>query len=196
MNISNTEVLLMFSGGLDSTGAFYKLIKDSKKIHVHHINLINIENRSQAEKNAVDKINEYMRNIGDFSYSESTHEMPSWNRNFLWDSDVYNLIAGSICRSFPNIKEVALGLTKTDISSSSVSERIERGKKIFGSFNTKANKLYPVADMTKEEIYNMLPEELRSLTWSCRTPLYKEDKILSCNKCKSCSELKFIPKQQ
>ena len=41
--MDDSEVLLMFSGGLDSTGVFYKLINDKRKLHVHHLNLINKE---------------------------------------------------------------------------------------------------------------------------------------------------------
>ena len=39
----------------------------------------------------------------------------------------------------------------------------------------------------------MLPEELRDMTWSCRTPIYTEDNsIHECGKCKTCLELKSI----
>ena len=159
------------------------------------MNLINIENREKAERIAVDSIINYMKNLGEFSYSESSHQIPSWNANFLWDSDLYNLIAGSICSSLSNIKKVAFGLTRSD-SSGTVSDRIIKGSQIFNSFKTKAEKIYPVSSMYKEEIYNMLPEDLRNLTWSCRTPIYKE-KIFRCNKCKSCAEINsIVPKQQ
>lgn len=195
MNISKAETLLMFSGGLDSTGVFYKLVGDGVKIHVHHMNLINEENRADAESTAVRNILVYMKELGEFTYSESTHEVPSWNSSFLFDSDVYNLLAGSICSAFPNIKYVALGLTKTD-TSGPVSRRIERGLKIFSSFGSKAQKLYPLLEMTKKEVYNMLPEKLRSLTWSCRRPVYKEGVAFKCNRCKACIELRFGPRQQ
>lgn len=182
-------ILLMFSGGLDSTGVFYKLIKEKEKLHVHHMNLINKENRCEAEKIAVKRICEYMKNIGEFDYSESTHEMPTINKSFAYDSDLYNLVAGSICSCNPKIKFVALGLTKSDLSSS-VSNRITRGNKIFESFNTNAKKTYPLVDKTKKEIYDNLPKELINLTWSCRTPIYNNG-IHKCGKCKSCKEFNF-----
>ena len=43
------DVLLMFSGGLDSTGAFWKLMQDKRSVHVYHMNLNNKEKRSEAE---------------------------------------------------------------------------------------------------------------------------------------------------
>lgn len=183
------KTLIMFSGGLDSTGAFWRLIHTSKELHVHHMHLINRENRDKAEDKAVKSIVEYMRKIRDFSYSESRHEYPSYNNNFIWDSDLYNFIAGTICLSMRDIEEVALGRTKSD-AGSQIDLRVQRGTKIFESFETKAKKVYPVKDMTKKEIYEMLPEDLRSLTWSCRTPIYSENNIKRCRRCKACLELR------
>jgi 7-cyano-7-deazaguanine synthase in queuosine biosynthesis len=184
----------MFSGGLDSTAVFYKLIQDKTPLYVHHINFFNAENRMKAESVAVKKICEYMNKIGNFKYSESYHELPSYNDNFMWDSDLYNFMAGSICGSVPNITHVALGMTKSDLNSS-VNERATRGTKIFECFNTKAKKVYPIVDMTKKQVFNYLPKDLRSLTWSCRTPIYQENRILECEECKTCRELNRIKKK-
>ena len=188
-------ILLMFSGGLDSTGVFYKLIQEKKQIHVHHMNLINKENRNEAEKISVKNICDYMKKIGEFEYSESTHECPTINSNFMWDSDLYNFMAGSLCLSHSKINQVALGLTKTDLNgggSRQINKRIERGTNIFKSFQANAEKIYPIINMSKKEIYEMLPIDLRNLTWSCRTPVYNGQDIKKCNKCKSCYELRFI----
>lgn len=186
--------LLMFSGGLDSTGVFYRLIQQKTKLYVHHMNLNNVENRSKAESFAVKKICDYMKELGDFSYSESSHNLPSVNNNFMFDSDLYNLMAGSISSSNPDIKYIALGLTKSDLSGA-VSDRIQRGNKIFESFKSNAKKIYPLINMTKKEIYDYLPSGLRDLTWSCRRPIYEGENILECKKCKTCRSLNF-PKQQ
>jgi 7-cyano-7-deazaguanine synthase in queuosine biosynthesis len=184
----SSEVLLMFSGGLDSTGAFYKLICEKKKIHIHHLYLVNKENRHKAENIAVKSICLYMKELGEFSYSESYHEYPCYNDNFMWDSDLYNFIAGTICLSLKSIREVAFGMTKSDLSRG-VANRADRGTKIFESFETNAKKIYPVKDLTKKEIYDMLPEDLRKITWSCRTPIYLENDIKKCGKCKACKEI-------
>lgn len=188
--MDKSDVLLMFSGGLDSTGVFYRLVMDKRKLHIHHLHLINKENRFDAENNAVKAVCEYMKKLGDFEYSESKHEYPCYNNSFMWDSDLYNFIAGTICLSLPKIKEVAIGRTKTD-SSSSIDKRAERGTKIFESFNTGARKVYPLISFTKKAIYEMLPEDLRILTWSCRTPIYSDKGVIKCGKCKACHELKF-----
>ena len=184
-------ILLMFSGGLDSTGVFWKLIQEKEELHVHHLYLSNKENRAEAEAIAVRNVVNYMKKIREFSYTESYHEYPSYNGNFAWDSDIYNFVAGTICLSAKNIKEVAIGRTKSD---SGFERRAERGNKMLKILAPIVKKIYPVGEMTKKEIYEMLPEDLRSLTWSCRRPIYKNDNIEMCKKCKTCLEIFSINK--
>lgn len=189
VNINDdSNILLMFSGGLDSTGALWRLLQDkSNKIHLHHLSIVNKENRTKAEDIAVKNIIDYTAKIGHTNYSQSYHEYPSYNNAFIWDSDLYNFIAGTICISLPNIKSVAIGRTKSDTG---IEERAIRGTNILKLLSPNVEKIYPVGNMTKIEIYNMLPKELRDMTWSCRTPIYAdENTIKECGKCKACREL-------
>jgi 7-cyano-7-deazaguanine synthase in queuosine biosynthesis len=181
------KILIMFSGGLDSTGAFWKLINSKEPLHVHHLHLKNKENRTEAENKAVLDIVEYMKKVRDFTYSDSFHEYPCHNGNFMWDSDLYNFIAGTICLSVKSIELVAIGRTKSDGGL----DRADRGTKILKTLSPWDEKIYPVGDMTKKEIYEMLPEELTKMTWSCRTPIYGNE-IKTCCKCKTCMKIKKI----
>jgi tRNA(Ile)-lysidine synthase TilS/MesJ len=64
MDINNSNVLLMFSGGLDSTAALLTLLQDKENIvHLHHLRLVNQENRIKAEDIAVDIIVEHISKI-------------------------------------------------------------------------------------------------------------------------------------
>lgn len=185
------DVLLMFSGGLDSTGAFWQLIQDNQKIHVHHMNLKNIENRSIAESKSTENIIKYMSKLSSFTYSESTHEYPCYNGSFIWDGDISSFIAGTICTSIKSIKKVAFGRTATDNENANALSRIERANNIFSAM-CDAVKIYPVQHLTKLQIYEMLPKELRDLSWSCRKPLYKDNKIMPCKNCITCYSMKKI----
>jgi len=185
------DTLIMFSGGLDSTGVFWRLINSQKNLHVHHLYLVNRENRALAEDRAVRDIVAHMKGIRDFGFSESYHEYPSYNGNFMFDSDIFSFMAGSICLSMKTIREVAIGMTASDMSSG-LSARVERANRIFESFGTKARKVYPLMDMTKKQVYKMLPEELRNMSWSCRTPIYEGDDIRVCGRCKTCREIRSI----
>lgn len=190
------NVLIMFSGGLDSTGVFWKYINGNECFHVHHLYLVNKENRAKAENKAVNDIVRYMKKIRDFDFSESYHEYPCYNNNFIWDSDIFSFMAGSICLSLKTIKEVAIGMTASD-KTGALSQRVSRANKIFEAFGTEAKKVYPLESLTKKQIYEMVPEDLRNLSWSCRTPIYDQDNMLRCRRCKTCRELESIaPKQQ
>ena len=182
------EILLMFSGGLDSTGAFYQLaIKEKSSLHIHHMNLKNAEKRAFVESKAVANVLGYMKNLGaKFVYSESTHEYPVYNNQFVWDADIASFMAGNICSMIPSIKYAAYGLTKTDLSPS-VSSRIEKANKIFSAL-CNASKIYPVQHMTKKDLVEFLPKDLVNLTWSCRTPIYKNSTAITCGQCKTCKE--------
>ena len=67
------NILVMFSGGLDSTTALYKLLKETKhKIYAHHIILKDKTNRWKYELNASRNIIKYLKNIRSLDYTEST----------------------------------------------------------------------------------------------------------------------------
>lgn len=183
------QTLLMLSGGIDSTGCFYKLVQEKTNLHVHHLHLDNPEQRHVAEASAVEKIIPYMKKLGEFTYSESYHKYPEFNGNFLWDSDIFSFTAGHICQAIPTIQQVAIGMTASD-KQPGLNDRIIRAARVFSAFGTKAKKVYPVQSMSKKEVYDMLPEDLRTLTWSCRTPIYKGGDISMCGRCKACHEIK------
>src|SRR5579885_3526254 len=99
----------------------------------------------------------------------------------MWDSDLASFMAGHICSACPWLQEVALGLTASD-DRPAVSDRIERANKIFSAFGSGAKKMYPVKHLTKQQLYESMPKELSSLTWSCRTPIYNNGKPSPCNR--------------
>ncbi len=55
-------ILVMWSGGLDSTGALFKLLTESKEpLHVHHIDIQNAEKRFIPEQYAVANISKIFK---------------------------------------------------------------------------------------------------------------------------------------
>jgi len=188
----NPTILMMLSGGLDSTATLQYLINnpvcDDQEIHVHHMNLVNFENRAPAESIAVHNILNYLKPLA-FQYSESVHQYPNYGNRFLWDSDLVSFVAGNICLANPTIKYVAIGVTASD---GSAPDRVKRAGIIFNSFETQAIKVFPIKGWTKQQAYDSLPVKLRDLTWSCRHPKYNGSQPIQCGTCKSCSELKQI----
>lgn len=227
------RILCMYSGGIDSTAVLYKLLTDMKyisyDIHVHHISLINIENKHDAELVAVSNCLKWFKkkipnrkilftkNIVDFNFLQPI---------FPLDSDIFSFVAGQIFRSCNpsvgmNVKYdfFATGLTNTDIigaldytNSKEIKNEIvlsDDKKKYTFTASSRTNKiidacispleteklnieaperLYPLIDLDKKDVIKIIPEDLLKLTWSCRTPINKNNKYYECNKCKSCKE--------
>jgi 7-cyano-7-deazaguanine synthase in queuosine biosynthesis len=182
----------MLSGGLDSTGVLYLTLTDPKyarfEILVHHIHLKNVENRAPAEAEAVKKVVNYCQAIRPFAYTESTFEYPAFGNSFLFDTDVCNFMAGSICMQLPQISQVFIGRTKDDDADPSFAERTKRSSSIFSCFAQIGKKSFPVGHFTKLQIRDLLPPELVKMTWSCRTPIYIGGIPEKCGHCKFCKK--------
>ena len=88
----------------------------------------------------------------------------------------------------PDIKLVAMGMQAND-GNHALEERRKRANKILAAF-TPVEKIFPVLDMSKREIYDSLPESLPNLFWSCRPPVYSEKNIAPCGKCDTCVKLR------
>jgi 7-cyano-7-deazaguanine synthase in queuosine biosynthesis len=186
-------ILAMYSGGLDSLGMVYKLLTDPAykdyRIHIHHVHNKNIENRHRAEALAVDIALKELTALGfKFEYSESEIGTVVYNKQYMFDSDSMNFFAGYVCFANPNIVKVAMGMQAND-GNLALEERRVRANKILAAF-TPVEKIYPVLNLSKREIYDSLPENLRNKFWSCRQPVYNEKNIAPCRKCDTCIKLK------
>jgi 7-cyano-7-deazaguanine synthase in queuosine biosynthesis len=186
-------ILAMYSGGLDSLGMIYKLLTDPEykdyNLHIHHVHNRNVENRDRAEAIAVNIALEELRRLGFvFEYSESEIGSQQYGKHFMHDTDSMNFFAGYVASVNPDIKKVAIGMQAND-ANHSLEERRIRANKILSAF-TDAEKIYPVMNMSKREIYDMLPESIRNKFWSCRRPIYEENKIKACGVCGTCIKLR------
>jgi 7-cyano-7-deazaguanine synthase in queuosine biosynthesis len=186
-------ILAMYSGGLDSLGMTYKLLTEDQYkdyfLHIHHIHNRNVENRDRAEAVVVPMVLKEFEKLGySFIYSESEIGSQPYNSKFLFDTDSINFFAGYICSVNPDIKKVAMGMQSND-ANQSLEERRVRANKIFAAF-TDAEKIFPVLDMTKREIYDSLPDSLRNMFWSCRRPIYTKKNIAPCLTCDTCVKLR------
>jgi 7-cyano-7-deazaguanine synthase in queuosine biosynthesis len=186
--------LILFSGGLDSLCMTYLMLKDAvdNDIHIHHINITNVEGRDKAEATAVKDAIEYFQanDYPKFIYTESTVAAPNFGRSFMYDSDAVNFMAGYVCSMNPDIKEVAIGLNKSDTNGPNTT-RIQKANQLLALFTT-ATKIYPVKDYTKQEMYDLLPEGLRTVFWSCRTPKYVDGVANVCGHCHTCQQIKML----
>lgn len=170
----------MLSGGIDSVAMAYLLLKQGHRLYIHHVEISNEENRAQVENVAVKNVLDYFNSTGltNFEYTSSKLSCPTINGKFLYDSDTINFFAGFICSSNPKIKSVAVGANKEDMESVS-SPRFVRANNILQLF-ANVEKIYPIKDYSKKELYELLPQELKDTFWSCRTPKYEDGYAKPC----------------
>ena len=187
------KILVMYSGGLDSLGTVWTILTNPLykhyALHIHHVHNRNTENRDRAEAITVDLALKEIRRLGyDFEYTDSEIRSPHIGTGFLYDTDTMNFFAGFIAHNDSRIRKIAMGMTAND-ANQRLEERRRRANTILSAF-TGVEKIYPVLTMTKKQIYLMLPETLRDLFWSCRTPVYTDTEIKPCGHCHSCVELR------
>ena len=203
---SKKTILVMFSGGLDSTFMLYHYLKNTDyKIHVHHISLrYPSEPRWQEEDISSRRIVEYCRKIRSFDYSESRVDI-GFYKYVGRDSDTQMLMASKVA---PNIKgqvAVALGWQYSDYqedllngrAQNRVTERLwevlceSMGEQF--SRHVSREILLPLVEMkvSKKEMIQLCPKELVALTWSCRRPKRDEKGVSRpCGECHPCKEIK------
>ena len=75
-NLDNKNILVMFSGGLDSTFSLYHLLKNTNaNIYVHHIAFEDSSSKAANEDIACNNLITHFKKIRDFKYSKSKYRL-------------------------------------------------------------------------------------------------------------------------
>lgn len=200
-------ILLMFSGGVDSTYLLhYYLTKTNFPLHVHHISLRYPQfDRWKTEDPAVQKILSFCRdNYRGFDYSESRFDLPPL-RLVGRDSDLHLMVASKIGPNLAGAKiTLALGHCLEDVEAPEMQERVRLQLlpnlwKAFIASVDAGEKLNPEISrplidqkIPKEELFKQLPTNLLKLCWSCRMPDFLGDAVYPCGLCQTCQKNKNI----
>jgi len=185
-------ILVMLSGGLDSTAMLVKLLQETNEpIHVHHVILRNVEKRWMAENVATGNIVNYCRkNYRDFKYTANVFGFTQFDSFFGWDNDIVRFIAAQICKGNPLITELALGKCKDDVSQTFRVRALQSATIWRACFLDGIGKppeiIRPVENMTKKQLVEYLSPELFKMTWSCRTPKKERGQLVRCEICDTC----------
>lgn len=203
---SKKTILVMFSGGLDSTYMLYHYLKNTDyAVHVHHISLrYPSEPRWQEEDVSSRKIVELCRKIRSFEYSESRVDI-GFYKYVGRDSDTQLLMASKVAPNLKGEVHLALGWQSSDHQDDLLNGRAQSQvtEKLWDAlcesmdkpFNQNISRviLFPLIEMKlkKKQMITMLPRELLQMTWSCRRPIKsKEGVSRPCGKCHPCTEIK------
>ncbi|MCH1554379.1 MAG: hypothetical protein L7S45_07295 [Luminiphilus sp.] len=189
---ANIRSLVMYSGGLDSVALLANVLAETEHhVHVHHIEIVNRDGRSEIENIAVEKTLDYIRReYRDFDYSSSRNEF-----NVGWgggtdlqlaftagrlttalEGMVDIVFTGHIQPPFWELSEGAAILNAVFIQRKQKPEWLWPLSKIDGAFG-----------MRKVHIWESIPPELAEMTWSCRRPVMVGDDIQVCNDCHACT---------
>ena len=196
----------MFSGGIDSTGVLHQLLTNEQfedhPIIIHHIQIHNRENRAKAEARAVKAILSYYKTnvIKKFMVTESVFDSTGFAglkaERFPYDMDVCAFYGANLTVARKEIRYVAWGRTKTDVSGGGDFEaRMQRMQDIFNSVWTLEKEpppkfVFPLINFEKVKIWQSLPPEIRQHVWWCRTPRYDGDIPKACGRCGTCIQTK------
>ncbi len=188
--------LVMFSGGLDSTAALYKLLTGSDdELHVHHVHLRNRDGRARAESDAVAAVLDWCRaHCRPFAYSESALDFEAL-RAIPIDYLAVAYAACQVAIDVPRCDRIAVGILAVDLDE--VKRRVsEKQRRVFEAMYACYRErklgepvvewLYPVYGLTKAQVAESLPAELRAVAWSCRRPVKTGDGYRICGECKPC----------
>lgn len=191
----NDKVLVLFSGGLDCTGALYRVLTETDcKVITHHVILRNEEQRGAAELTATVQTLRYMQeNIRPFKRSRS--ELAFGYQHFIgYDVVTTAFIASQVILGEHDVKYLVNGLTASDLADDEINRRVKRGLDIVDvaleDDEESPTLVCPVGTYLKRDTVAMLPSEIAQLTWSCRTPISKDGYAFRCGTCKTCDEIK------
>jgi 7-cyano-7-deazaguanine synthase in queuosine biosynthesis len=192
-------ILLMFSGGIDSTYLLYDYLRSSHhRVHAHHISIrYPHQVRWRAEDPACDRIVVWCKeHLRDFEYSTSRFDLDF--HRIGWDSDLQLLVASKVALNLgPEHITLALGWCTDDLERPRVRERQERGItpalwealcRSTGRPNLDTRIAMPIVErgLCKADLIAELPSELLDLTWSCRMPVFAGDTPRTCGECHAC----------
>lgn len=195
-------IICCASGGLDSTGMIYKLLSENNKIHIHHTN-VRYKNDMEyylPQKNALDNILDLLRNKYNFifEYTETTYDVSQiYTKPTIPDiaktttDTIISFMAGHFNTGEDFV--IARGACKNDFykANKGYLERRKKAEDLLSVLtNGKGRTIYPVENYTKKEIWDFLPEDIRSQTITCRYPVNKNNYWIQCGYCIACKELK------
>lgn len=187
--MASGQVLVNFSGGVDSVYAAYTALKNGEKVLLHHCVLKSKNSRHMQEKRAARECIDFFnqRNLKNFTYIESGFDYGSLG-HMVYDVELIGFITGTILRgpAHKKISRVIVSVNADDptgrdinaprrVRANAISEQVA-GRKISWE--------YPFIHMTKEEVMRNMPPELLRRTWWCRRPGRNN---MPCGKCSACS---------
>jgi hypothetical protein len=187
------NTLIMYSGGLDSAAMLASVLRETDhRVHVHHIKIINFEERDIVEDIAVNTTLDYIReHYRDFDYSTSSNEF-MLGKGGGTDLQLQMFTAGRVNSALGGqLDHVFTGHQFPRFSV--LSEGAVLFNAMFAERTKKPEWLRPLSKVKKIDVYESVPPALARLTWSCRKPVKSGNQFIPCGKCHSCLSWDTLP---
>ncbi len=188
-----TTTLVLLSGGIDSVAVLANVLEHTAhRVHAHHVELANRDERVQAENDAVAEVVDYCwRRYRDFSFSTSGSEFRITPKGY--DLIITMFHAALVCLGARRRTDfVMTGHFRTS------KLRALYGQQMLDScfVNPRMRPrwlrpldLLPDPATAKVDIYRSVPPDLAELGWSCRHPVAVEGGFEPCGSCYACRNL-------
>lgn len=207
ITIKRDKILCLLSGGLESLGALFVVLKDpafqNRKIHVHHVGLKTKQNEGLVEKVSCERIVSYLKSDGykGLECSESLHDVSFLDRHQVEPSLIAGFMAANLVINDLSISAVVFGSSLDSAQHVAGVKKLNQTRSLFQSMlmedlRYSTGFITPTAHMSKLQIWKMLPLELRKLTWVCEQPVYKKKQVFMCQKCQSCVDFQKLIKAE
>lgn len=185
-------LLLLWSGGLDSTAALYKVLKETDRdVLAVWMDYRTREGRRDAELRAVQALLPRLQMIRPFRLLTIGQDFSALI-NTPADLHVYSFVAAQIVRA-TGIRRIASGLMSEDKDEDWAERRRVANAILEACLLDKPEKkpqwVFPVEHLTKEDEIRLIGRDLYDLTWSCRWPVNTSLGPRRCNECPTCKRL-------
>jgi 7-cyano-7-deazaguanine synthase in queuosine biosynthesis len=188
--------LILLSGGVESTGVLYhRLVDTPNNLYVLHVRR-NTNVSGPALTIAARKIVIWLaKKVRMFEYFEFTPMELAGKpcANSMVSSAAF--AAGEIIVRNPEIQVVVHGTNGDPLDQTEESIFMNKYREnlcaaVCNGFAPAPKWIYPHINMSKVDIWKKLPEELRSLTWSCTAAKRVGENFVQCGECPKCLEIK------
>jgi 7-cyano-7-deazaguanine synthase in queuosine biosynthesis len=189
------RTLALLSGGLDSTTAVVKILRESDdELHLHFIDFRTDRYRHRAEAAAVVSLLPHLRAIRPFEFSSTQQDYTRLGSPV--DLHMYCFTAAQLVRMLRPWKadRVATGLMRGD-RDLAWEHRRRVANAIFDACladfpaDDRPSWFFPCLDLSKAEEMAYLGPELSRLTWSCRRPIEVGESFSRCGTCGTCRQI-------
>ena len=181
------DALLTLSGGIDSTYALWKLLREGRRLLVLHVDLNSHEGRVRHEDKAVQRITRWLRGQGLHRFELVTAKFDYGTLGWITrDVEVIRFIAGVTLAS-PSRRHIDTVIASGIAEDPHLPDaEVARIRAILESAARRPIAIErPIRHMAKAEIIADMPPELFRLCWYCRKPQQGR----TCGKCRTCKHV-------